>query len=596
LLDRMRPTGVQVGRWTGEHHDGGRLHGVTVLTPESLDSRLSRAPEALTGVQAIVLDELHVLDGTARGDQLRVLVHRLRMERGMRAERDPRSEERSVAPLQVVAASATVPDLERMAGRYLRDPTLVAVGPRRKVRAHVVDGREPEGVAQALTEHVSKGFRKVLAFCNSREEVEVLSRYLMGRPPFGRAVLAHHGSLARRVRLQAEKRYLTAPTAICVCTSTMELGVDIGDVDLVALVGVPPSVASLLQRVGRGGRRTELNHVVAFVGGAFEARCLRTLLEAQKDGHWYTGPSVFRPGVLVQQAVSVLHGRRSRTVDAAALFRRLPPDLQSTWDQDLLKDVLAKAGDAGFLARVGTGPSGPVYGLGERGDREWSRGRLHSNLSDSQGVDVVDSITGDVVGRVARPEEGVSLGGRGRAPLKMDSERVVTRGATGAGVAAFASGGTFVIPAALATAYLESAGIPTPCRVLLRTGWCLFHGLGSGGGALLGAVFRLNKSLLGRGVRVARVGRHGLVLEGGPFLEGSWPSPTLVRVALGKSHRSVGRKLALGAHHVHLPDEIRLETVGRICEMDRVVAMLESGLPPIVDVVDEDLWNAAAWA
>jgi ATP-dependent Lhr-like helicase len=586
LAPRLATCGIEVGRWTGDHHDGGRLHEVSILTPEGLDSRLSRAPAALVQVGALVLDELHVLDGSARGDQLRVLVQRLRTERGPEAP-----------PLQVVAASATVPELEEVAGRYLRDPEIVVVGARRSVRARVTETDGPESVRQVLLTHVRQGFRKVLLFCNRRDEVESISRHMAGRPPFGHAVFAHHGSLARAVRLDAERRFSKAPTGLCVCTSTLELGVDIGDVDLVVLLGVPPDVASLLQRVGRGGRRRSENHAVGLVAGAFEAASLRTLLDAQRQGLWMAAPRPFRAGVLVQQAVSVIQGRKSRTVDAAAMHRRMPPDLAAEWSAERLAPVLHSAAAAGFLHRVGEGPGGNIYGLGAKAEAAWARGQLHGNLAERQTVRVVDGLTGSVVGELSDTKTGVGLAGRGRDAVFTDTDRVVTRSGPGGGLPTFGGGSPFIAGQALCTALLEGAGVPTRAIVGLPGGTAIFHGLGSAGGALFGGIVREEGLLRGSGSRVAHVGRMALVIMG-TWPDARWPSPSRVRHVMGIRHRGLGRKLALGAHHGDLPEVEQRAVVAALCEVEAVEAFVARAPPPTLEAPEDllTLWNEAAWA
>ncbi|MFZ5479358.1 MAG: DEAD/DEAH box helicase [Myxococcota bacterium] len=569
LFRRVSPPlaamGIGCGRWTGDAHDGGRLHPVTVLTPEALDSRLSRAPRQLDGVGALVMDELHVLDDTARGDQARVLVERLRAGRNV----------------QVVAASATVPDPEALAQRYLRDAAVVQVEGRRRVFARIEEARSPIALARLLQAEVAAGFRKVLAFCDRREDVEVFARTLRGRPPFGDAVFAHHGSLARSVRLAAERRFLDAPAALCVATSTLELGIDIGGIDLVVLLGPPPDVPALVQRVGRGGRRADGVHVLAMADGAFRASVFRTLLAAQRDGRWLAERPVFRPGVLVQQALSVLHERPSRTVDAAALRRRLPSDLRAEWEEARLDAVLAHLAARGWLEPVRGG-----YGLGARAEGLWRMGRLHANLADRAEVTVTDALTGDVVGKVEAAEGGLGLGGRGRRVVSVTDERLVTEGADTWDIARFGSGGVKPTGPALARALLEGAGIPTPTCVRAAGHVTFFHGLGTAGGALLGEVFARAK------VPVVRAGRFAVLLEEDT---GVWPGPEAVRAAVRSAHAKIARSLDLGAWHGHLPPEEQQRAVAARCDVEAVAAALATRPPEHVPD-DPGLCEEAAWA
>ncbi|MBI4880451.1 MAG: DEAD/DEAH box helicase, partial [Planctomycetes bacterium] len=113
LEERMAQLGVAFGRHTGEHKERVEGHPpeVAVMTPESLDSLLARRAAALAGVISVVLDEVHVLDGTPRGDHARLLLHRL--------------DQCAAARPQRVAASATVDRPAEVAGRYLREALVV---------------------------------------------------------------------------------------------------------------------------------------------------------------------------------------------------------------------------------------------------------------------------------------------------------------------------------------------------------------------------------------------------------------------------------------------------------------------------------------
>jgi ATP-dependent Lhr-like helicase len=583
LAEPLAQVGVAVGRWTGDHHDAGRLQPLTVLTPEALDARLARSPGALAQVGALVLDELHVVDGGVRGDQLRILVQRLREARAAAG-----------GGLQVVGASATVAEPARMAGRYLVDPAVLTLGARRPVRARIAQGREPAAVVTELLELARQGFRKVLAFCDSREEVETLARHAEGRPPFGGSVFAHHGSLARRVRLSAEARFRTAPVGLCVATSTLEVGLDIGDVDLVALVGPPPDVASLLQRIGRGGRRLDHTTVVAFVAGPFEALVARTLLDAQAKAAWLQDPPLLHPGVLVQQAV-VLAASRAGGVHPQALWRRLPSEVRLDWPEPRLQRLLVHACDQGWLLRVGPGPT---CVLGPRGERLWARGEVHANLGARRMVTVVDGVTGDAVGEVAPgSEDRVSDGARGRRALHSEEGRVVTEAGRGLGLPSFGGGAKAPMHAALARALLHRAGVPAPCRARLDGGETVFHGLGSAGGALLARTLRSRK------VKVRHAGPLAVVVDGAPFSDGTpamaadrWPAPSRVALTLDLHHPGLARDLGLGAFHGALPEDEQRRAVAEHSGAARVEALLALGLPPAVEPTDPALWDQAAWS
>jgi len=579
IQPRLERLGIRCGRWTGDHRDGGTLQTVAILTPEGLDSRLSRTPHLLREVRVVVLDELHVLDGTARGDQLRVLLHRFRESRV--------GDDGGTVPLQVVAASATVPDPQGMAERYLRSPTLLHAGQRRKVRAGIIESLDPDTVHDRLFEFVKNGHRKVLLFVNRRRDAEALARRFRGRPPFGQQTFVHHGSLARARRLQVEQAFLNAPVALCVATSTLELGIDIGSIDLVASFEVPPDLASMLQRAGRGSRRSAHNTLVLFVSGPFGASRARTLLRAQRDGIWFPEVAGFRCSVLIQQAISALQTRADRTLDAIDLRRCLPPDVAKDWPQERLEHLLSCAAGHDWLE---AGPNGR-YRLGTRGEREWNLGKAHANIGDQALITVVDALTQDVVGHIEQDDGAVALGGQSRIRIKTEANRIVTTGHDGGATPTFRSAPRNM-STSLATAYLDDAGIPVPCVVRFGSDDVLFHGLGDAGGLLLATA--LNASGLFRGQRatLAKVGTYGIGIRG-KLPESRWPTSVDLNAAVKAVHKKLARRLSPGRFHKFLPTELQIETVGGLCDLDAVQRLVAAGPPVRIHPKDPTLFLAA---
>ncbi|HVB09535.1 MAG TPA: DEAD/DEAH box helicase [Bacillota bacterium] len=243
------PIGAQVHLWHSDVTGARKARaqnapgGILLTTPESLESmllhRTLHLPRLFGGLRFVIVDELHAFLGTGRGIQLDSLLRRLRRY----TEVEPRR----------VALSATLSDLAA-ARAFLGEPVAVCAGggPAKPTRLHL--RYAPDGV-QADLRRVTAG-RKALIFCNSRARVEALTFGLgrMAGTPDG--YLAHHGSLHSRERARAEAALRDGPQACSiVCTSTMELGVDVGDCDLVVEVDCTGSVTGLRQRLGRSGRR-----------------------------------------------------------------------------------------------------------------------------------------------------------------------------------------------------------------------------------------------------------------------------------------------------------------------------------------------------
>jgi hypothetical protein len=191
----------------------------------------------------------------------------------------------------------------------------------------------------------------------------------------------------------------------------------------------------------------------------------------------------------------------------------------------------------------------------------------------------------------------MNLSGSGRTVVAVRDGRVVARHGDTHDLPQFAvrSGG-FVVASALSAGLLQGAGIPVPSLVLLPMGWTLFHGLGSAGGALLGATFKESGALRGSGLKLFRVGPFALVFRGGELTSQSWPAWGQVQICLGLRHTDIGRKLALGAFHKVLPDAIQKATVAALCDVQEVEDFVRQGLPETVVAADVELWESAAWS
>ena len=226
---------------------------ILVTTPESLYLLLTaaRGRELLSTADTVIVDEIHALARDKRGSHLALSLERLDRIAGRH--------------LQRIGLSATVRPISEVAGflspRSPGGPTVIDVGHRREldlaveipgselgaVASHEIMEDIRDRIATLIDEHDT-----TLVFVNTRRMAERLTHDLGERLPAG-AVLAHHGSLAREVRLEAERRLQTGEVRAIVATASLELGIDIGSVNLVCQLGSPRSIAVALQRVGRSG-------------------------------------------------------------------------------------------------------------------------------------------------------------------------------------------------------------------------------------------------------------------------------------------------------------------------------------------------------
>ncbi len=224
---------------------------ILITTPESLYLLLtSRAREMLKSVKTLILDEVHAVAGTKRGAHLALSVERLDRLTG--------------EPVQRIGLSATQRPLEEI-GRFVsggREIELVDAGRAKELDLRVVvpleDMREPgetnsiwpsiyPEILKLVEEH-----RSTIVFVNNRRLAERLALRLneLAEKEIARA---HHGSLAREQRVEVEELLKKGEIPCLVATSSLELGIDMGAVDLVIQVESPKSVARGLQRVGRAG-------------------------------------------------------------------------------------------------------------------------------------------------------------------------------------------------------------------------------------------------------------------------------------------------------------------------------------------------------
>ena len=442
--------GVTCGRQTSDHRDKGKTPFVLVTTPESFDSMLVRdarlqagrvVDHLLAGVMSVFVDETHLFDGTARGDQLSWLLGRLRRLRRLDIEQATGG--RSLA-LQLCAGSATVSDPEGLASRLLdAEAEVVRVEGTREVEvfgptaasgwfplepsmkiATLRDRLEPvpgpefaeeagRQIWQALSND-DENMRKALVFVPTRRLCDTFSAHLSDSLRRRREleVFAHHGSLSRDRRERAERGFASARDAVLVATTTLEVGVDIGDVDLVALIGAPPDTRSLLQRIGRAGRRIGRTRVLALPRSELERAALASMLLSARDGVLEPRGYGRRWSVFVQQTASFVAQGRPRGRRRSDLLR-LACD---TWPEEsvntahtIVENLLNTECLAEDRGRLALGESwADAFDDGGRG--------MHANLDASGGgIPVVDASTGETVAHVAqRPSEGrdLALGGQ----------------------------------------------------------------------------------------------------------------------------------------------------------------------------------------
>ena len=303
-----------VTRYTGDRHDFGDAEGLfcLIVTPEALDSLQLVRPEALAGIRAVVVDEIHLLHGAPRGQQLRFVLDRVR------GASDPSIHPRDA--FQVVGMTATIDRLEEVRDLWLGpDGVLVRHGAPREISLELLDieagaqpgddqaGKSARALAQWLRTSETP---KVLVFDNTRNGAHALAAALDRelRVVFGNEkappLHLHLGVLSATERERVESAMKTDRGGVCVATSTLEIGIDIGDIDAVVLATPPGNVGSYLQRIGRGNRRSGLCRVLALYSGLDGAAMHHALLDCARRGELDDIHEYDRPSVRFQQVLS----------------------------------------------------------------------------------------------------------------------------------------------------------------------------------------------------------------------------------------------------------------------------------------------------
>src|ERR1700722_17000930 len=226
---------------------------ILVTTPESLYILLTAAKsrEVLRTVDTVIVDEIHAVADDKRGAHLALSLERLDHLAGKRLTR--------------IGLSATQKPIELVAhflgGASRRGPVIVPKGHRRELDLAIevpgselgpVASNEMRGEIYDRVAALAMQNRATLVFVNTRRLVERMAHHLGER--LGQdAVATHHGSLSRKLRLAAERKLKVGEIRALVATASLELGIDIGSVDLVCQIGSPRSIAVGLQRIGRAG-------------------------------------------------------------------------------------------------------------------------------------------------------------------------------------------------------------------------------------------------------------------------------------------------------------------------------------------------------
>lgn len=410
---------LRIKRRTGDHRNNLTISpNILITTPESFDSMLCRnwrenhERHDLENVVAVVLDEIHLLYGTPRGEQVRWLLERLKKLRIHAASKkwvkDPK--------LQMLGLSATVSDPEKVNGYYFSERAKIVKGENgRSINVvtifpdDIFDNKDTVSTLKAYIKQQEKP-EKILVFSNSRERVDNLADALKtSLEPLSYDVYAHHGSLDRKIRESTEEAAKKKDKIVVCSTSTLEIGIDIGNIDLVCLDGPAPDVSSFLQRIGRGNRRTGETRLMPLYETIEEFIIHSAQIEAARDGWLGEGSVGPEYAVLRQQIASYIFQSKKNKRSLQKLKQLFSSDLL---DEEIFDSILRQMIWNGEL--IEEGDSNSTFKLGQYWlDQTQEKGTIHTNIDSKPGMTVVDRDSGQPIakGLIYKSGEGLSIGG-----------------------------------------------------------------------------------------------------------------------------------------------------------------------------------------
>lgn len=349
-----------------------------ITTPEAFDSLLCRHQNVFTGLKAVILDDLHLIDGTYRGDQVRILLKRLR-----KIVNNNR--------LRFYALSATIANPQEVIPRYFGEFEIYKNDLKREINYTLF-----RSLTEAINTAKKENLKKILVFCNTRINAEKTANELKNLwKPY--PVVIHHSSLKKQVREEAERFMKEAHCGVCVATTTMEVGIDIGSLDAVILADIPFSIYSLLQRVGRSNRRSQAIRALALYRNSEEELFLHKMFTSAKKGDLEIFSYQPDLSVIVQQIFSILYANSCGV--AKDYFLSIFNDFCSPQQLNEITRHLRKIGyiedryDKWFATTK-------LMDLADKG-------KIHSNIPDKKSLKVVDIQTDKLIGEVTLPVDNV---------------------------------------------------------------------------------------------------------------------------------------------------------------------------------------------
>jgi len=393
LYSRLIYYDVNILRKTGDYQTEFKtIPNILITTPESFDSLLCRGRirngfgHILSCVYAVVLDEVHLLYGTSRGEQVRWLLERLRRLKTQAFREKWCKDER----IQIVAMSATMKEPENILKYYIPNGEIIKVEGKREIN---LISEEVPSIYEAISKYFcsidfQNRFKKILIFCNSRNKVDDLTAELKKVLNSSKyQIVSHHGSLSKSEREEAEEILKKHERVIAVSSATFEIGIDIGSIVLVVLAEPPLDMNSFFQRIGRGNRKSEKIDILLCAENDAQRLIQKAMLFCAQNGILSGTASGDIFHVIFQQIISYIFQSKDLKRSKEALKSLIESCLKYHFkDLSFADDIINNLILSSHLVEANDGKLTVK--------RDWqdkfSSGQIHSTIRFTNGMSVYD--------------------------------------------------------------------------------------------------------------------------------------------------------------------------------------------------------------
>jgi hypothetical protein len=363
---------------------------------------------------------------------------------------------------------------------------------------------------------------------------------------------------------------------LCFATSTLELGIDIGDLDLVLLLGPPENTSAFLQRLGRSNRRGGSASVVCFYRDVMEQAMFEVFIRAARSGELETSHYFFRPSVVVQQLCSYIKQTRNGEIVPDAAYELFATPLGAPLiAKHTYEDIIAHLIDKTYFVALPNGVLKPAA----RWHALYEHREIYSNLADLQrnAMEVIDEMTGRKLGSLewgAHHNAPFLFSGQARRATRIQGRKLIVRNAEEIADAPRFRSNWRVLSRELAKAVAKQLGLPqaaSPAEIpfviepsddnisegemMLPTNW-VFHCAGDAYGFALGGLLES-----AYGVKVSQHNSFCFLVEGNLPAEPLQLDATQVRAQALRRWKQSENWFDMGSFHKELPATVRRESI-----------------------------------